>query len=177
MCAAVYLHSRVQLFATPWTVSPPVCSVHGDSPGKNARVGCHALLQGIFLTQRWNSHLPPLLHCRRILYHWVKLDLLYMKLTLIMKIPNQWKTKMEKPKEEFIFNQLIIRQITFISICLCLFFQLIFHWRIITFQNFKISYNVSAESEFPNFLFIWEYLLLLCFWRTIFLDAVLNFTS
>ena len=34
---------------------------------------------------------------------------------------------MEKHKEEFICNQLIIRQITFISICLCLFFQLIFH--------------------------------------------------
>ena len=28
-----------------------------DSPGKNTGVGCPALLQGIFLTQRWN---PPL---------------------------------------------------------------------------------------------------------------------
>ena len=26
-------------------------SVHGDSPGKNTEVGCHALLQGIFPTQ------------------------------------------------------------------------------------------------------------------------------
>ena len=26
-------------------------SVHGDSPGKNTRVGCHAFLQGIFPTQ------------------------------------------------------------------------------------------------------------------------------
>ena len=26
-------------------------SVHGDSPGKNTRVGCHAFLQGIFLAQ------------------------------------------------------------------------------------------------------------------------------
>ena len=31
--------------------SPPGSSVHGDSPGKNTEVGCHALLQGIFLTQ------------------------------------------------------------------------------------------------------------------------------
>ena len=38
-------------------------SVHGDSPGKNTRVGCHALLQGIFL-----QHLLRLLHCRQILY-------------------------------------------------------------------------------------------------------------
>ena len=28
--------------------SPPDSSVHGDSPGKNTGVGCHALLQGIF---------------------------------------------------------------------------------------------------------------------------------
>ena len=28
--------------------SPPGSSVHGDSPGENTGVGCHALLQGIF---------------------------------------------------------------------------------------------------------------------------------
>ena len=33
--------------------------------GKNAGVGCHALLQDVFLTQRLN---PGLLHCRWILY-------------------------------------------------------------------------------------------------------------
>ena len=31
--------------------SLPGSSVHGDSPGKNTGVGCHALLQEIFLTQ------------------------------------------------------------------------------------------------------------------------------
>ena len=41
-------------------------SVHGDSPGKNTGVSCHALLQGIFPTQGSN---PGLLHCRWILYH------------------------------------------------------------------------------------------------------------
>ena len=41
-------------------------SVHGDPPGKNSGVGCHALLQGIFLTQGSNPGLP---HCRRILYY------------------------------------------------------------------------------------------------------------
>ena len=45
--------------------SLPVSSVHGDSPGKNTGVGCHALLQGIFLTQELN---PGLLYCRQILY-------------------------------------------------------------------------------------------------------------
>ena len=32
-------------------------SAHGDSPGKNTGVGCHALLQGIILTQGSNLHL------------------------------------------------------------------------------------------------------------------------
>ena len=48
---------------TTWTIA--CFSVHGDSPGKNTRVGCHALLQGIFLTQGSN---PGLLHCKWILY-------------------------------------------------------------------------------------------------------------
>ena len=37
-----------------------------NSP-KNTRVGCHSLLQGIFLTQGSN---PGLLHCRQILHPW-----------------------------------------------------------------------------------------------------------
>ena len=45
--------------------SSPGSSVHGDSPGKNTSVGCHALLQGIFPTQ---GSKPGLLHCRRIRY-------------------------------------------------------------------------------------------------------------
>ena len=36
-----------------------------DSEGKNNGVGCHALLQGIFLTQELNLQF---LHCRHILY-------------------------------------------------------------------------------------------------------------
>ena len=41
--------------------SPPGSSVPGDSPGKNTGVGCHALLQGIFLTQGLNRCLLCLL--------------------------------------------------------------------------------------------------------------------
>ena len=39
-----------------------------DSTGKKNRVGCHALLQRIFLTQGWNLCLQWLLLCRWILY-------------------------------------------------------------------------------------------------------------
>ena len=50
----------------PMNWSLPGSSVHGDSPGKNTGVGCHALLQGIFPTQGLN---PGLSHCKWILYH------------------------------------------------------------------------------------------------------------
>ena len=49
----------------PVNYRPPDSSVHGDYPGKNAGVGCHNLLQGIFPNQGLN---PGLLHCRRFLY-------------------------------------------------------------------------------------------------------------
>ena len=49
----------------PEDCSLPDSSVHGDSSGKSTRVGCDALLQGIFPTQGSNPG-PP--HCMRILY-------------------------------------------------------------------------------------------------------------
>ena len=58
------LLSHVQLFVTPWTIAFQALSPW-DSPGKNTGMGCHFLLQGIFLTQGLNLGLP---HCRRILY-------------------------------------------------------------------------------------------------------------
>ena len=49
----------------PMDWSPSGSSVHGDSPGKNTGVGCHALLQEVFPTQGLNPGLP---HCRQIIY-------------------------------------------------------------------------------------------------------------
>ena len=64
-CAVELSHSIMydSLFCDPMDYTPPGSSVHGDSPGKNTGVGCHALLQGIFLTQRSK---PVLSHCRWI---------------------------------------------------------------------------------------------------------------
>ena len=56
--------SRVQLFATPWTVARLLCP--WDFPGKNTGVGYHSILQGIFPTQGSNL---GLWHCGQILYH------------------------------------------------------------------------------------------------------------
>ena len=51
-CAVVYLvpESCLNLW-NPMDCSPPGSSVHEDSPGENTRMGCCALLQGIFPTQ------------------------------------------------------------------------------------------------------------------------------
>ena len=58
-------HCSVLTWRFLWTEEPDRLHVHGDSPGKNTTVGCHFLLQGIFLTQESNW---GLLRCRGILY-------------------------------------------------------------------------------------------------------------
>ena len=53
--------SRDPLFATPRTVAARFLCLW-DFPGKNTGVGCHFLLQGIFLTRGLNPRLLSLLH-------------------------------------------------------------------------------------------------------------------
>ena len=53
--------SHVWLSATPWTVAPRLLCPW-DPPGKNTGVGCHFLLQGIFLTRGLTLHLQHPLH-------------------------------------------------------------------------------------------------------------------
>ena len=61
----VLSHFRPVQFCNLMDCSPPGSSVHGFSPGKNTGVGCHFLLQRIFLSQ---GSILGLLHCRQILY-------------------------------------------------------------------------------------------------------------
>ena len=64
-----YSHSVLVAFnsSQPHGLKPTRLLCPWYSPGKNTGVGCHFLLQGIFLTQGSN---PGLLHCRQVLYHW-----------------------------------------------------------------------------------------------------------
>ena len=62
-CLVTQLHL---ILCCPMDWSLPGSSVLVDSPGKNTRVGFHALLHRIFPIQGLN---PGLLHCRQILYH------------------------------------------------------------------------------------------------------------
>ena len=65
------IHSECEVAQSCLTLSDPMdCSptrlLHPwDFPGKSTGVGCHCLLQGIFLTQGLNSGLQ---HCRQTLY-------------------------------------------------------------------------------------------------------------
>ena len=56
---AVLSHSVSDSFMTPWTVACARLVCPWNFPGKNTGVGCHFLLQGIFLTEGSN---PGLLH-------------------------------------------------------------------------------------------------------------------
>ena len=64
-CVLCLVTQSCPALCDPMDCSPPGSSVHGDSPGKNTGVGCHALLQGILSTQGSN---PGLTHFEQILY-------------------------------------------------------------------------------------------------------------
>ena len=55
-------------FAYAWSLSHVQFLCSRDFPGKNTGVGCHFLLQRIFLTQGLKLNLLYLLHSRQILY-------------------------------------------------------------------------------------------------------------
>ena len=69
------LNSHIPLFVTPWAVAHQV-PLSMKFSGKNTRVGCHSLLQGISPTQGSN---PGLLHWERILYQLSYQGSLYTK--------------------------------------------------------------------------------------------------
>ena len=92
----------------PIDCRPPGFSVHGDSPGKNTGVGCHALFHGIFPTQGSNAGLP---YCRQILY---RLSLLRSPSTVYLSInriqnykANSFYTDKVCIKDAFIFRIII----------------------------------------------------------------------
>ena len=95
LCCLHLLHYRLILYPLshlgmlfsdqlcPILCDPMVCP--WNSLGKNTGVGCHSLLQGIFLTQESN---PGLLHCRQILY-----QLCYERSLLCERFANQFAPK------------------------------------------------------------------------------------
>ena len=68
-CWVLSHFSRVWLSATQWNCSPPGSSVHGDSPGKNTGVGCHAFLRGSSQTRDLTLIFYVSCIGRQVLYH------------------------------------------------------------------------------------------------------------
>ena len=60
-CGLCLVTESCPTLCNPMDYSLPGYSVHGDSPGTNTGVGCHALLQEIFPAQGLTPGLP---HCR-----------------------------------------------------------------------------------------------------------------
>ena len=58
ICACLVAQSCPTL-CDPMDCTPPGSSIHGDSPGKNTGVDCHALLQGMIPTQGSNPVIKP----------------------------------------------------------------------------------------------------------------------
>ena len=60
-CVLCLIAQLCPTLCEPMDCSLPGSSENGDFPSKHTRVGCHALLQGVFPTQGLN---PGLSHCR-----------------------------------------------------------------------------------------------------------------
>ena len=71
-CPTLYDPTEPTRLLCPW-----------DSPGKNTEVGCHFLLQGIFLMQGSNH-----VSCigRQVLYHWTTWEAPFSKVCLLLML-------------------------------------------------------------------------------------------
>ena len=90
--ASVCVCSAMSDSLQPHGLQPARLLCPWDSPGKNPGVGCHALLQGIFLTQRSNS---PLLWMW-ILYHWATWKTHFIPLLLPVSLRSKVGSSLEE---------------------------------------------------------------------------------
>ena len=154
VCACVQSLSRVWLFTTPWIVArQTLCP--WSFPGKDTGVGCHFLLQGIFLSQGTNPHLLRLLY-------WQAGSL---PLHHLESPPNHW-TAREIPKEKFYkykesmqkdnkhLRVLISR--CFFSFHILLLFTL-YCWHVL--YHYMFSCSVTPNYMSCSIVWLWIYLL------------------
>ena len=83
LCMCTQSHSTLY---NPMDSSLPGFSVPANSPGKNTEVGCHFLLQGIFLSQGSNPCLLHLLHWQADSLQWHHLSISYISMLLDIRI-------------------------------------------------------------------------------------------
>ena len=92
-------HSVMSNSAAPWTVAHQVLHPW-NFPGKSTGVGCHFLLQGIFLTQGLNLGLQ---HCRQMLFTvWATREALKEGWE-----PKNWRFQIAEEKWLFLFKMIL----------------------------------------------------------------------
>ena len=123
----------------------PGSSVHGDSPGKNTGMGCHALLQGIFLTQGLNQGLP---HCRWVLSHLSHQEspMVSIGLSTLLMFSNYHKFI----RSSFLSLSLIAPFISSISF---LVFSFGLHWGIYELLSLQFFYSFTFMIKMLQILF------------------------
>ena len=75
-----------------------------DFPGKGIGVGCHFLLQGIFLTQGSNLGLP---HCRQMLYRLSHREVQVQQRPWSFTWRGKFETKPLRPRGKWIYEWLL----------------------------------------------------------------------
>ena len=148
----VYVLSHVWL--QPHGLWPTWLLCPWDFPGKNTGVGCHFLLQGIFLTQGLNPHL---LHCKRILNplnHWGSMcEHRHASISLLTYI--------------YIYNKFIL------SLYLYLYLLKEWEWEKETGRNCILkSHNGSTLIDVDFFIFLYFFYIFLVFPLFIFLSSL-----
>ena len=145
--------SCVQLFAIPWPVTCTRLLRPWDSPGNNTGVGCHFLLQGIFLTQGSNPCLP---HCRQMSYplsHQGSPDGLFSKQSTLM-------------------NESTVNNYIFIITCICIVCKL-YLYICCCFSLYLSSVYLPAYLE-NLYIYIYIYILLYIYLYIFFLILKTN---
>ena len=136
----------------PYGLSPARFLCPWNFLGKNTEVGCHFLLQGIFLTQRSNPSLLYLLHCRQILYHFATWKawagyIIYIYIIYILYIYkiHLWASQPPLPLPPFSSSLLLLQFIEY------LLWAPLFA-KTFTFFILLDSYHCSMSSYECNFL-------------------------
>ena len=106
----------------PMDSSLPGSSVHGISQARILELGSHSVLQGIFLTQRWN---PDLL-CRQTVYHLshpqynLSDNCKFVSFDHFLSCPPSPTSHFWSPVSDLFFNEFGLCVCVCVCVCVCL---------------------------------------------------------
>ena len=143
--------SSVQLFVSPWTVAPRLLCLW-DCPGENTEVGCQALLQGIFLTQRLNTCLYVSCVGRQVLYHEC-----HLRSPMLSVLSHKLKKKKRKRNNQ-------IQTMSYLALfSLQLWYQRRHDWKLFSLTSRKVSgkghapWDVSVADKHMCLFLSWDW--------------------